>query len=60
MAEGHSTDDTEKIARKLGAQVVTPPKRVYPGKGLAMSAGMREALRRGAEIIVFLTPISKT
>jgi glucosyl-3-phosphoglycerate synthase len=54
VVEGHSTDNTEKIAKRLGAEIATPPQRVYPGKGLAMKTGMKEALRRKADITVFL------
>ncbi len=54
VVDGHSTDDTRKIAKKYGATVVIEDKRIYPGKGYAMKMGIRNALRDGSDIIVFM------
>lgn len=54
VADGHSTDDTREIASENGAEVVLPKKRVHPGKGVALKTGLRAALEKKPEAIVFL------
>ena len=55
LADGHSTDKTVEEAKKAGVdEIVFPEKRVHPGKGLAMKAGLRAALDKGMDIIVFI------
>lgn len=46
VADGHSTDRTREFAEKAGAKVVTSPKRIHPGKGLAM--------KENPDIVVFM------
>jgi len=53
VVDGYSTDNTVEEAKKAGADVIFPPKRMSPGKGLAVKTGLEEAFKRGAEIIVF-------
>jgi glycosyltransferase involved in cell wall biosynthesis len=54
VANGHSTDDTVKIASENGAEVVTSKKRIHPGKGAALKEGLQAALAKNPEVILFL------
>ncbi|HLN44959.1 MAG TPA: glycosyltransferase [Candidatus Sulfotelmatobacter sp.] len=54
LADGYSTDDTRSIAEENGAEVVMSEKRMHPGKGAAMKAGLEAALAKKPDIIVFL------
>jgi glycosyltransferase involved in cell wall biosynthesis len=51
VADNASTDRTAEVARAAGAIVVHQPRRGY---GYACAAGVAEAYKRGAELIVFL------
>src|SRR6188474_1751554 len=45
IVDGFSTDDTIKIAERLErTTVIQQPLKKYPGKGIAMRAGLEEAL----------------
>lgn len=40
---------------KAGAVVIQQPEKIFPGKGIAMKAGLREAINnRAADIALFL------
>lgn len=54
VINGHSTDSTREEAKRAGAEVVLPEKRMHPGKGLAMKLGVQKALQKRADVIVFL------
>jgi glycosyltransferase involved in cell wall biosynthesis len=54
VVDGFSVDNTRKIAEELGADVVLPEKRVYPGKGVAMTTALRRAFQDSPDIILFL------
>ncbi|MFH1662931.1 MAG: glycosyltransferase [Chloroflexota bacterium] len=54
VVDGHSGDNTKAEARDAGAIVISQSKGVYPAKGIAMKDGAREALKRGADCILFL------
>jgi glucosyl-3-phosphoglycerate synthase len=54
VVDGYSTDGTAEEARKAGAEVILPSKRIHPGKGLAMKTGVKAALEKGTDIIVFM------
>lgn len=54
VVDGHSTDHTRELAEKLGVEVILTPKRIHPGKGLAMKIGVVEALKKNPDVIVFL------
>jgi glycosyltransferase involved in cell wall biosynthesis len=55
VVDGFSSDNTIEIARKAGASITTEqPERKFPGKGIAMKAGLQEADRLGARIVLFL------
>ena len=54
VANGYSTDKTKNVANEMGVKVVTSPKRIHPGKGLAMNTGLEAALEDNPEIIVFM------
>jgi glycosyltransferase involved in cell wall biosynthesis len=51
VADNASTDRTAQVARAAGAVVVHQPRRGY---GYACAAGVAEAYRLGAQVIVFL------
>jgi len=51
VADNASTDSTAEVARAAGAVVVHQPRRGY---GYACAAGVAEAYKYGAEVIVFL------
>ena len=54
LVDAFSTDKTTQLAEKAGAIVIQQPTKIFPAKGLAMRAGLREAFDRSADIIVFL------
>jgi glycosyltransferase involved in cell wall biosynthesis len=54
VADGYSTDNTRAVASENGAEVVMSQKRIHPGKGAAMKAGLKAALLKGTDVIVFL------
>jgi glucosyl-3-phosphoglycerate synthase len=54
VSDGHSSDKTRDIAKKCGATVVMPQERLHPGKGAAMVEGMKAALQKNPDVILFL------
>lgn len=55
VVDAYSSDSTADLAKKAGAIVIQQPEQIFPGKGNAMKAGLREAMRnRSADITVFL------
>ncbi|MEE9583544.1 MAG: glycosyltransferase [Dehalococcoidales bacterium] len=54
VIDGHSTDSTREEAASAGATVIAQSEGIFPAKGLAMKDGIREALKRRADIVVFL------
>ena len=54
LVDAFSTDKTIQLAGRAGAIVIQQPTKIFPAKGLAMKAGLREAFDRSADIIVFL------
>ena len=57
VVDAYSTDKTNELAIRAGANVIQQPTQVFPGKGIAMKAGLREAIVRSedaADIILFL------
>ena len=54
LVDAFSTDETTQLAGRAGAIVIQQPTKIFPAKGLAMKAGLREAFDRSADIIVFL------
>ncbi len=54
VVDGHSTDNTRKIASKMGAEVIQEDRRIYPGKGAAMKLGIQKALKDKADIALFM------
>jgi glycosyltransferase involved in cell wall biosynthesis len=54
VVDGNSGDNTKKEAMDAGAIVVRQSKNIYPAKGTAMRDGVKEAIKRGAEQILFL------
>ena len=55
VIDGFSTDSTAKAAKDAGGtSVIQQPERKFPGKGIAMRAGLAEATRLQADIAMFL------
>ncbi len=55
VVDAYSSDATADLATKAGAIVIQQPEQIFPGKGNAMKAGLREAVRnRAADIALFL------
>lgn len=57
VVDAYSTDKTVELATRAGARVIQQPSQIFPGKGLAMKAGLKEAIGRtksATDIILFL------
>jgi len=54
VIDGNSSDKTKAEAKSAGATVVKQSRNLFPAKGVAMKDGVKEALRRGADCIMFL------
>jgi glycosyltransferase involved in cell wall biosynthesis len=54
VVDGHSSDNTGAEAKRVGATVIMQSEGIYPGKGIALKDGTKEALIRGADCILFL------
>lgn len=54
VVDAYSNDKTAELATSAGAIVIQQPEQIFPGKGIAMKAGIREAIARSADIILFL------
>ena len=52
LVDAFSTDKTTQLAVRAGAIVIQQPTKIFPAKGLAMKAGLREAFDRSADIVV--------
>lgn len=55
VVDAYSSDKTAELAMKAGAVVIQQPEKIFPGKGIAMKAGLREAIKnRAADVALFL------
>jgi glycosyltransferase involved in cell wall biosynthesis len=54
VVDGNSSDKTKAEAKSAGATVVKQSRNLFPAKGVAMKDGVKEALERGADYIMFL------
>ena len=54
VVDGNSADKTRAEAKSAGATVVKQSRNFFPAKGMAMKDGVKEALNRGADCIMFL------
>ncbi|MGD9117399.1 MAG: glycosyltransferase [Dehalococcoidia bacterium] len=54
VIDGNSSDSTRTEAKSTGAAVVRQSRDLFPAKGVAMKDGVREALKLGADCIMFL------
>ena len=54
LVDAYSTDTTTQLAERAGAVIIQQPTKIFPAKGSAMKAGLREAFERSADIVVFL------
>ena len=54
LVDAYSTDKTTQLAERAGAIIIQQPTKIFPAKGLAMKAGLREAFERSADIVAFL------
>ncbi|MFZ0647509.1 MAG: glycosyltransferase, partial [Nitrososphaeraceae archaeon] len=44
VVDAYSSDKTAELAVKAGATVIRQPEQIFPGKGIAMKAGLREVI----------------
>jgi glycosyltransferase involved in cell wall biosynthesis len=54
VIDGNSSDKTKAEAKSAGASVIKQSRNLFPAKGVAMKDGVKEALSRGADCIMFL------
>jgi glucosyl-3-phosphoglycerate synthase len=55
VVDGFSNDKTAEKAKQAGATtVITQPIKKFPGKGIAMKAGIEESIKAGSNIALFL------
>jgi glycosyltransferase involved in cell wall biosynthesis len=55
VIDGYSTDNTREVAKEPGASLVMQqPSSKFPGKGMAMKAGLEAAINAKVDAIVFL------
>jgi glycosyltransferase involved in cell wall biosynthesis len=55
VIDGFSTDNTRQVAKEAGASLVMQqPSRKFPGKGMAMKAGLEAAINAEVDAAVFL------
>jgi glycosyltransferase involved in cell wall biosynthesis len=55
VIDGYSTDNTREVAKEAGASLVMQqPSSKFPGKGMAMKAGLEAAINAKVDAIVFL------
>ena len=62
VVDAYSSDKTAELAVKAGATVIRQPEQIFPGKGIAMKAGLKEVISNNtnigsttpADIILFL------
>jgi glucosyl-3-phosphoglycerate synthase len=55
LVDAYTSDSTADLAKKAGATVIQQPEQIFPGKGNAMKAGLKEAVRnQAADIALFL------
>ncbi len=55
VVDGFSNDKTVEKAKQAGVTtVITQPVKKFPGKGIAMKAGIEESKKTGADITLFL------
>ena len=58
VVDGFSNDNTKKEARSAGATVIEQSAGIFPAKGRAMKDGIKAAIKRKANVIVFVSPDS--
>ena len=54
VIDGYSTDNTREEAESVGATVIEQSHGIFPAKGRAIKDGIKEAIKRQADSIVFL------
>ncbi|HEX2305245.1 MAG TPA: glycosyltransferase [Nitrososphaeraceae archaeon] len=54
VVDAYSSDNTERIARDNGAEVIQQDDRMFPAKGIAMKKGIEKAISSNASIVLFL------
>lgn len=55
VIDGFSTDNTRQVAKEAGASLVMQqPSSKFPGKGMAMKAGLEAAINAKVDAIIFL------
>jgi glucosyl-3-phosphoglycerate synthase len=55
VVDGFSSDNTNEVAKEAGATIVVKqPDKKFPGKGIAMKAGLVEAAKMKADVALFL------
>ena len=56
VVDAYSSDKTAELAVKAGATVIRQPEHIFPGKGMAMKAGLKEVISNNANIGSTTTP----
>ena len=56
VVDAYSSDKTAELAVKAGATVIRQPEQIFPGKGIAMKAGLKEIISNNTKIGSTTTP----
>jgi glucosyl-3-phosphoglycerate synthase len=56
VVDAYSSDKTAELAVKAGATVIRQPEQIFPGKGIAMKAGLREVITNNTKNKSMTTP----
>ena len=54
VVDAYSSDNTVKIARDNGANVIQQDNRMFPAKGIAMKKGIEQAINYNVDMVLFL------
>ena len=52
VVDAYSSDKTAEMVLKAGATVIRQPEQIFPGKGIAMKAGLKEVISNNTNIVL--------